>query len=415
MSTPQEFFHQRLSNGVELAIERLPGRRTVACDIRMLTGLVDEPDELLGLAHITEQTISKGTAEHSGQALSDAFDAMGIQHASWVGRESFGFRYLCLPEYVGPAFDLHAEMLRLPSFPDESCQVAVALAGQELTALEDEPDELARRELARQAYGSRLGRHALGNARTLRSITRDHVSEFWRTHFGAARLQVVLAGPLEPSRVVDQLERSFAGFGNPPDDGRLPRPIEFSPVRTHRHKELEQEQIHMCWPGVPVQSDEFAVERVLLAILSEGMSSRLFVEVREKLGLVYWVGAWHEHPRSGGMIFVGASTTPQRCDETFGVLLREVDRLAEDITEDELRRAKRGLIARTETHGDITRAHAAELASDLFYFGRPRPMAAKIAQIEAVTADDVRGYLSRHPRDRLSVVTLGPRELKAAG
>src|SRR5262249_35730004 len=162
-------------------------------------------------------------------------------------------------------------------------------------------------------------------------IGRPEIETFWRTNFGAARMQIAMAGPIDPALVVDQLERSFAGFGQPPNDGRKFCPIDFTSIFTHQPKELEQEQIYLCWPGVGMTHPEYAVERVLLGVLSDGMSSRLFVEVREKLGLVYWVGAWHEHPRSGGMIFMGASTTPTRCDETYDVLLREVDRLALDI------------------------------------------------------------------------------------
>lgn len=411
MPLKQTFFQTRLPNGIELAIEVMPDRRVVAADFRILTGMVDEPEDLLGLAHLTEQTLSKGTAKRTGQQLSDAFDAIGVQQGTSIGRESFLARCLCLPEFLGQTIELEAELLRTPSFPPDVCKVAVELGLQELTAMEDEPDELARRLLAKQAYGERLGRHPLGTAETLGRITREAIHEFWSRNFAAARMQVTMAGPVEPQRVVDQIEAAFAGFGASGDNGRAPVPIAFTPVRTHQAKELEQEQLYLCWPGVAVTDRDYAIEKVILAILSDGMSSRLFVEVREKLGLVYWVGAWHENPRSGGMIFVGASTTPARCDETYRVLLQQVDRLAHDITDDELRRAKVGLTAKSQTHGDITRARASELSSDMFYFGRPVPMEEKERQVLAVSQADIRDYLARHPRDRLSVVTLGPRPL----
>lgn len=411
MSADQGFYHQQLSNGIELAVEVLPGRKTVAYDIRFLTGMVDEPADRLGLAYLTEQTITKGTGLRTGQQLLDAFDLLGAQHGTWVGRQAMGCRCLCLPEFVEQTLDLHAEFLRSPTFPQEACEIAVELAKQELTALDDDSDEVARRIINRQVYGERLGRHALGRADTLDRITRRDIEEFWRTHFGAARMQVAVAGPVRPERIVRHLERAFEGFGRTPTDGRSPHPVEFVARTTHQHKQLEQQQIYIAFPGVPITHPDYPVERLALGVLSDGMSSRLFVEVREKLALVYWVGAWHEHPRGAGMIFVGASSTPARCDETRRVLLREIDRLAEDITEAELRRVKTGIIARSETHGEITRARASELSSDLFHFGRPVPIAEKNARIEAVTSDDIRRYLMEHPRDALSIVTLGPRAL----
>jgi predicted Zn-dependent peptidase len=115
------------------------------------------------------------------------------------------------------------------------------------------------------------------------------------------------------------------------------------------------------------------------------------------------------------VIFLGASTTPERCDQTYRTLLREVDRLAEDIEQDELDRAITGIVAQHETRGDSTRARCAELANDLFFFGRYLPTEEKIAKIEAVTIYHIRRYLDAYPRDRLCVVTLGPRPLGEAG
>jgi predicted Zn-dependent peptidase len=143
------------------------------------------------------------------------------------------------------------------------------------------------------------------------------------------------------------------------------------------------------------------------------MSSRLFTEVREKLGLVYYVSAWSEHPRGAGMIHLAASTTPQRCDETYATMLREVSRLAEDLTDDELERAKTGILARAKTRGEMTSSRCAEISNDLVHYGRPVPVAEKLEAVLAVTVEDVVRYLNDHPRDRLSVVTLGPKQLEA--
>ena len=209
--------------------------------------------------------------------------------------------------------------------------------------------------------------------------------------------------------------KRFDGFGRSGREGRGAIPVEFTPRTTHHDKALEQEHIAICWPGVDATHDEFPVQQVTLGILSGGMSGRLFTEVREKRGLVYWVSAWQETPRGSGMVFLGASTTPERCAKTYTTLLHEVDRLAEDITQDELDRAVTGIVANQETRGDATRSRCAELASDLFFFGRPVPIEEKVAKVQAVTIEDIRRYLNVHPRDRLCVITLGPRPMVGQG
>ncbi len=97
------------------------------------------------------------------------------------------------------------------------------------------------------------------------------------------------------------------------------------------------------------------------------------------------------------------------------MLLQEVNRLADDVTESEVQRAISGMLAAAQTHGDTTRAKAARIVNDLFYLGRPIPLEEKLARITAVRTDDVRGYLRRHPREQLSIVTVGPRSLKDIG
>lgn len=409
-----QLVHRQLACGIEFAAEVLPGRPTAAMEIRVLAGASHEPAGQLGLARLIEETMDKGTSVRDGRALLDAFDAIGAQRSSAAGRDTTAFGCLCLPEFLPQVIDLHAEMLRTPTFPEDACRVAIELAMQELLSLEDDPQSLADKLMNRQAYGALLGRHPLGEKETLGRITRADVVGHWQRMFTAGRMLVCVAGPIDADRVADHFERSFEGFGSAERAGRDPVPLEFSAVRTHHSKELEQEHIGICYMGVPATHEDYPVERVMIGVLAGGMSGRLFTEVREKQGLVYWVGAWHEHPRNAGMIHLGASTTPERCDKTYHTLLREVDRLSEDLTEAEVERAIVGIVARTETRGDITRAHCSELVGDLFHYGHPIPMEEKVAKVQAVTVAAIRRYLGEHPRDRLSVLTLGPRELGGA-
>ena len=408
IETPHEF----LSCGLEMAAAILPQRHAVNFELRLHTGTAREPENRLGLAHLVEETITKGTELRSGRELSDAFDTIGASHNSWTGRENIGFGGTCLPEFLEEALKLHAEFLRRPTFPAEACAVAVELAGQEINSLNDEPRELCDKLLARQTYGPLLGRHLLGEPETLQRITRQDLAAFWRDQFSAGRMQLVVAGPIDFEQVRQWAESLFDGFGSAERAGRQPFAVEFSPRRTHHQQEAEQEQIGICYPGVEVTSPAYPVERVMLGVLSGGMSSRLFTEVREKLGLVYYVGAWSEHPRRAGMIHIAASTTPQRCGETYATILQEVSRLAEDLTEEELERAKTGILARAETRGDTTAARCAEVSADLFHYGHPVPQEEKLEAVRAVTIEDVKRYLHEHPRDRLSVVSLGPKQLE---
>jgi predicted Zn-dependent peptidase len=406
-----EFVHRVVGGGVELAVDRLGHRQTAALSFRMLTGVVDDPPELTGIGSIVERTLSKGTQRYTGQELADAFDARGAQWNTIAGRQSMLLRVVCLPEFVGDVIDLAGEMFCRPTFPEEACRVAVQLAQEELTHLEDDPYELVRIMIQRLTLGPVLGRDPRGSSETLPRIEPDTVREHWRRCYHSGRLQVAAAGPLDVDAVARRVEQAFAGLGSPQRAGRAPAGVTLTPAREHRHKDLKQEYVAITLPGMSRDHVEFPVEQVLVGVLAGGMSGRLFTEVREKQGLVYWVGAWSEQPRGAGIVHLGASTTPERCDQTFRTLLHELGRLSEDLTEDEVRRARDSLIAHYETEDDLTPARAAALSDDLFHFGRPIGLAPKLDAIRRVTVADVERYVRSMPRDRLCVATIGPREL----
>lgn len=410
----EKLTHKTLPSGVELGCIELPGRRAVALEFRLRTGIADEPSDYLGLARLMQETIDLGTESHDGRGLSDAFDEIGASHGAWTGRESTAYPCLVLPEFLGRAIELHAEFLRTPTFPDEVVDVAIELTRQEINALQDDAHALCEKLLDAQVYGPLLGRHALGEPETLDRIKRTQLVDHWRAVYHAGRMQVTAAGAFDTSELIDLLEKHFDGFGAAEPAGRSHFEVTFRADRVHHHKELEQQHIGIAFRGVSMTDPDYAVQRVMLGVLSGGMSSRLFTEVREKQGLVYWVSAWGEMPRGAGMLFLGASTTPERCEITYATLLREVDRLSEDLTQEEVSRAATGIIARIETRGDITRSRCSELADDIFHYGHPISQEEKIAKVQAVTADDVRRYLSENPRNELSVLTLGPRPPEGA-
>jgi predicted Zn-dependent peptidase len=400
-----------LDCGIEVGLACLPEAQVVAMEFRVLAGAAHEPAEKLGLARLIKETITKGTARRDGRALLDAFDEIGASLGAWAGREATGFTCVCLPEFVERAVGLHAEFLQTPTFPDEAFAAAVTLAEQELAALEDDPPSLADKLISRQGFGAVLGRHPLGERETLGRIRRADLLEHWQKTFAAGRMQVTVAGAVEPKAVASLLEQHFTTMGSNRRAGREKIDLTFTPARRHHPRELEQEQIAICFPSAAVTDGDFPVERVLLGVLSGGMSARLFTEVREKQGLAYDVHANNDNPRGWGMIFVSASCKPDRAETTFLTLLGEIDRLSEDLTEEELDRARARIIAREETLADLTRSRRSMLAYDLFHRGYPLPVEQRIAQIRRVTAEDVARYLAVHRRDRLSILTLGPHQL----
>lgn len=403
-----------LACGVDLLSEKMPGYHTATLIVRVNGGTAAEPADQLGLAYVLEQAIDKGTAKRGARELADAFDALGARHAVYTGRQSWVFIVSALPELLPAATRLMGELVVEPIFPEQAVSTAVSLTRQQLSSLEDSPRALLRRQMGIQAFGPVLGRHVLGTAESLERLDGAAARALWQRVCRRGGVTAALAGCYDDGAVCAALEQALAGLSALPCEV-LDTAARFTPAVSHLPKDLEQTQIGISFPGVAYDDPEYPVEQVLLAVLSGGMSARLFSEVREKRGLVYWVSAWHEQPRHSGMVHVGAATTPQRCRETYETLLREVARLEHDLTEEELERAKTGLLADNVTSGASVQRRVGDLLVDHFHLGRAQPAEQRLAAVRRVTLADVQGYLRQHPRDALSIVTVGREPIRLDG
>jgi predicted Zn-dependent peptidase len=180
----------------------------------------------------------------------------------------------------------------------------------------------------------------------------------------------------------------------------------------HIQQPTEQEQIGVMYPTVALGDPDYYDMRMAVEILSGGMAARLFTEVREKRGLCYTVRAMPHAVRGGGAVLAYAGTGEERCQETLDVLLHELQRLGEGVTEEELARARTGLLSALVMQSEATRSRALSIARDQYLLGQVRTMDEIRTGVERVTPDSIYEHLQRHPARDFTVVTLGPAELK---
>ena len=152
--------------------------------------------------------------------------------------------------------------------------------------------------------------------------------------------------------------------------------------------------------------------RAAVSVLSGGMSSRLFTEVREKRGLCYAIGAKYHSLKEAAGISCYAGTTPDKAQETLDVIMGEFNRLAEGISEPELERAKVGLKSALIMQSESSSSRSGSIGSDYYMLGRVRTLDEIKEKIEARSVESVLGFLRSHPFRDFTVVTIGPREVR---
>lgn len=400
----------RLDNGLTVVVESLPEVQSTAYSLWVPAGSAYDPPGANGIASVLCDWMTRGAGERDNRAFLMALDRLGIQHQEQVSASQMSFGGVCLPEKLSGALQLTGDMVRSPQLTDDEFEPSVASVLHELQGLEDEPRQKVMLELIRRFYPSPWNQPSEGDKAEVEALTPDQVrSHFARTVHPAGAI-LGIAGRVSFDEAV---AAATAGFGAWKAESAAaivagPRGEQFA----HLPMESQQTQIGLAFPAVAYRDPDYYAAWAAVSVLSGGMSSRLFTEVREKRGLVYSVYATLSTLKDTGAIFCYAGTTNERAQETLDVMLAELARLREGITVEELRRsqalAKSALVMQQESSS----SRAGAITRDWYHLGRVASLEEVTQRIAALTPEQVIDYVRRYPLTEPTIVTIGPSKLR---
>lgn len=406
--------HSRvLSNGLTLVAERIPSVRSAAFQFVVPAGATTDPEAHCGVCGVLEGMSYRGAGARSARELSQALDGLGIQRSGGAELECVTYGASLLADDLNAALELYSDILLRPTFPDSQLQPEVDLALQKLDRLEDNPAEKLFLAMRKQYYPGAYGRTALGTREGLRSLTIECVRTEHARRYRPDGSILALAGRFDFESVVAHLERLLSNWTGKAPEVESARAVETSQY-LHIEQPANQQQIGVMYPGVSVEHPDCYVLRMAIAALSGGMSARLFTELREKRGLCYAVRASLITVKGDGAVLSYVGTTPEQCQTSLDVLMAEHRRLADGVSQDELERARTGVLSSLVMQGEATRARALHLARDQMLLGRVRPLDEIRARLMEVTPERIHEYLQAHPLERCTIVSLGPTRLEVS-
>ncbi|MSO48802.1 MAG: insulinase family protein [Acidobacteria bacterium] len=377
-------------SGLRLVTETLPHVRSVAIGVWLTRGSRHESDAESGIAHFVEHMLFKGTERRSARDLAQAIDSVGGQVDAFTSKEYAGYYIKVLDEHVPIALDLLSDMLLNPALAPDDVVREQGVILEEIKMVEDAPDDLVH-EMFVQKFWARhpLGRPILGTPETVASFSSAQLRAYFRGAYVAPNLVVAAAGHLDHGRLRDEVARAFAPLSPVGSDDAVTPPM-MTPGVEHRVKDIEQS--HVCL-GTTAYG-EGHVDRhaifVLNTILGGSMSSRLFQHIREERGLAYSVFSNLSSYTDAGMISVYAGCAADKVDEVVSLALDELHGLRfEAVPAEELRRAKDHLKGSVMLSLENTSSRMSHLARQEMVFGRHISFDEMLANIEAVSADDV--------------------------
>ncbi len=399
-----------LSSGVRVVTEEVPSVRSVALGLWVRTGSRNETLAQAGVSHFLEHLLFKGTESYSAIEISERFDGLGASVNAATGKETTHLHARFLDEHTDEVFELLAEMLLGPTYPEIDSERDVVL--EEIAMYEDEPQDRVHDILADAVFGDHpLGRRVLGEAEVIASIPVPDISEYHRARYTGANLVVGAAGHLEHERIVELAERlvSPAESGSAGSDGAT---VEAS--ARFRFYPKDTEQYHICFgaPGIVREDDRRYALAVLDAIFGGSTSSRLFREIREKRGLAYAVGSYNEQYTDSGLVATYVGTRADNVEEACAVIGAELARLrSEPVSAEELARGKESVKGRLVLSSESTAARMTRI-SRATLFGLPiDSLDEMLAKVDAVIVEDLTELAAElYGAERLSAACIGSDE-----
>ncbi len=392
-----------LQNGLVVLLENIPHRTSATVGLWLPVGSRFERKRESGYSHFVEHMLFKGTRKRHYTEISRAIDRLGGHMNASTSKEITDYYISLSSRHIPIALDVLADMFFDSTFSKEEFTAEKKVIVEELKMGEDQPDDYLFDLFYESQIGDNsLGRPIAGNARGIQRTTRDELYEYYRSHYGPEGTVLSLAGALysnaaEKRALIAEITRHFDRHDHPlqgkPGYHREEfRDAEFQTERApkqkllkHRAKDLEQINFVLSLPGEKTQLNQPADLQVLTHYLGGTMSSRLFVELREKKGLCYSVSTFHSQFLHEGVWGIFCATSPDKYTTAVETALQEVNELTTGIDAGDLEESKSGLRGSVELAMESAYRRASYNARTYLYHGIVKDWRDYLVQLDKVT------------------------------
>jgi len=407
-----------LPNGLTVLSEHMPGVRSVSFGAWVRAASLHEPVERMGVSHLLEHMVFKGTARRTAHEIALSLEALGGSLDAYTSREHTAFQARVLDEHLEIAADVIGDMLFAPSLREADLALERKVILEEIGMVDDTPDDLVFELHNAQLWGAHpYGYSILGTRDTVNALGTRELRELHARAYHPAQMIVAASGNVEHERLLDALTRTGWADAEPgnPEVLRSPTPTIQPPTVTHVEREGAQTHI-VAGTGAVAHADPRRLPMLLLSmLLGGGMSSRLFQRVREELGLAYSVYTFQSFHVDAGVHGVYVATAPETAHAALDAIQTELRQVVEKgMPEDEL------AMGRQQLKGQVTLS--LESVSSRMYraagvelYGEPfRGLNEVLALIDGITREQVAEVAREFfAPERFTILSLGPEPRKS--
>ena len=401
-----------LENGLRVVTTTMP--HTYSVTVSFFTGIGSryERPEQAGISHFIEHLLFKGnTRRPTSRAISSAIESVGGALNGGTDKETTLYWVRVARSDFNLAIEVLTDMFLHSLFQPAEIERERHVIGEEINMVKDSPEQQVHMLIDEILWpGHPLGRDIAGSMETVEKIDRAMMLDFMKVNYLPQNTVISIAGNIEHDEAVEAMRAATTGW-----DGSSEVPV-FEPWTGGTNprmlvEEKDTEQAHLCLalPGIPLRHpDRFALD-LMNIMLGEGMSSRLFSEIRDNLGLTYNISSYVDYLLDTGAVSVAASVEPEDLPVTIEAILKQLALMKEPVPADEFERAKSLARGRLLLRMEDTRSVTGWMGGQEIQTGTIMTVEEVVRKIDAVTLDQVqRVACNLMTTEALRMAVVGP-------
>ncbi|WGV23283.1 M16 family metallopeptidase [Halotia branconii] len=354
-----------LNNGIVLLVAENPAADIIAARVFIRAGSCHEQPGQAGLAHLLSAVMTKGCDGLSSLEIAEQVESTGASLSADAATDYFLLSLKTVTSDFAEILALAGRILRSPTFPEAQVELERRLTLQNIRSQQEQPFTIAFEQMRQAMYQNHpYAMSVLGNEATVNRLTRSDLVEYHQTYFRPDNVVISIAGRVTLADAVALVEQVFGDWQAPTQalpTITLPE-IQVSPQHQLKPIQTQQSIVMLGYLGSSVMSVDYAPLKLLSTYLGNGLSSRLFVELREKRGLAYEVSAFYPTRLYQGSFVVYMGTAPENTSIGLNGLRKEVELICTtEVSEDALQAAKNKILGQyalgKQTNGQIAQIY----------------------------------------------------------
>jgi zinc protease len=338
-----------LDNGIVVLLTENPTADIIAGRIFIRAGSCHEPSEKSGLAHLLSALLTKGCDGLSSMEIAEEVESVGASLGTDAAADYFLLSLKTVTADFANMLTLAGRIMRSPTFPELEVELERRLALQDIRSQKEQPFSIAFEQLRLAMYKDHpYSQSGLGDETTMASLTRDDLVKYHQTYFRPDNLVISIAGRIKSSDAIALIQEVFGDWQAPinqPIPSLTVSEVDTAPQAISTFQQTQQSIIMLGYLAPSVDSPDYAALKLLSTYLGNGLSSRLFVELREKRGLAYEVSAFYPTRLLTASFIVYMGTAPENTRIALDGLKNEVDLLSSNhLTDDTIQAAKNKIL-----------------------------------------------------------------------